>query len=198
MLEAIGSAALRTILLASTVELCLRLLRIRHPQLLLAAWTAVLAASLAMPILQNCVPINVPAATELPLSFTGSPPPKARRRKPRHPLHLRLGPIHAAPDWQLRLTGIYFAVTGTMLLRLLVGLVLSWDLLRAARPVRDGWATGDRVRASAAIAAPVTIGSSILLPADCRNGPSPHSEPFWRMSGPTWPAAISICCSCLR
>lgn len=75
--------------------------------------------------------------------------------------------IHAAPDWRLWLTGIYLAVAGMMLLRLIVGLVLSWGLLRAARPVRDGWAQRDRVRASAAIATPVTIGSSILLPVDC-------------------------------
>jgi hypothetical protein len=49
----------------------------------------------------------------------------------------------------------------------LVGVVLSWNLVRAAWPIRDAWAEGGRVRASAAISTPVTVGGSIVLPSDC-------------------------------
>jgi hypothetical protein len=73
MLEALLGAALRTVLLAVLVELCLRALRVRHPQLLLAAWTAVLAASLAMPMMQRCALITVPVAIDLPVSFADLP-----------------------------------------------------------------------------------------------------------------------------
>ena len=52
MLEFLGQAALRTLLLAAVVQLGLGLLRIKRPQLRLTAWTVVLAASLAMPALQ--------------------------------------------------------------------------------------------------------------------------------------------------
>jgi beta-lactamase regulating signal transducer with metallopeptidase domain len=168
MLEALGSAALRTLFLALTVGLCLRLLRVGHTQLLLTAWTVVLAASLAMPILQRSVPITLQTSAELPLSFAGIATPESTAPHPAASvMPVTVVSAHAAPAWRLWLTGAYLAVTGAMLLRLIVGLVLSWGLLRAARPMRDGWTTGDRVRASAAITAPVTVGSSILLPADC-------------------------------
>ena len=51
MLEILGQAALRTLILAAIVRLGLWLLRIKRPQLHLVAWTVVLAASLAMPAL---------------------------------------------------------------------------------------------------------------------------------------------------
>jgi hypothetical protein len=54
-----------------------------------------------------------------------------------------------------------------MIVRVLVGVVLSWNLVRAAWPIRDAWAEGGRVRASAAISTPVTVGGSIVLPTDC-------------------------------
>ena len=49
MLEIVGGAELSTLLLAALVQLALWALRIRHVNLALAAWTALLIASLAMP-----------------------------------------------------------------------------------------------------------------------------------------------------
>jgi hypothetical protein len=169
MLEALLGAALRTLVLALLVELGLRILRVRHPQLLLAVWTAVLTASLAMPVLQRYVLITVPVAVDLPVSFVDLAAPEV----PATDAVPGVTPAAAAavhgggPAWRLWLTAFYLIVTGAMLLRLMVGLVLSWNLLRAARPIQDTWAEGGRVRASAAIAAPVTVGGSILLPSDC-------------------------------
>ena len=175
MLEAFASAALRILLLALVLELCLRLARVRHPQLLLAAWTMVLAASLCMPILQYSVPVTVPitlpisvsASAEAPLSFASvaapesAVPPAAGFVKSVVAVSAR-----EAQQWNLWLTVGYFIVAGTMLFRLALGLVLSWKLLRTAQPTWEGWATGVRVHTSTVIAAPVTIGRNIVLPDD--------------------------------
>jgi beta-lactamase regulating signal transducer with metallopeptidase domain len=185
MIEALLGAALRTLLLAALVELGLRALRVRHVQLLFAAWTAVLVASLAMPILQRYTPLTVPVAFDLPALFTDSPvaggavPPAAEIATPgvamSAPTALAATSSYAVPlahgdmSWRPLLTAIYLLVMAAMLLRLAIGLALSWKLLRAARPIADGWAAGARVRASAAIAAPVTLAGSILLPADCND-----------------------------
>lgn len=168
MLEALVGATLRTLLLALLVELGLRVLRVRHPQLLLAAWTAVLMASLAMPILQRYALITVPIAVDLPVSFAdlpGSESPAMDAVNGATPAVAVA--VHGEPAWRLWLLGGYLIVAGAMLVRLLVGVVLSWKLVRAARPIRDAWAEGGRVRASAAISAPVTVGGSIVLPLDC-------------------------------
>ena len=67
MLEVVVRAALCTLLLALVVQSCLWALRVRHATLQLAAWTAVLVASLAMPALQCMVPTALPAPV---LSFS--------------------------------------------------------------------------------------------------------------------------------
>jgi hypothetical protein len=175
MLEALLGAALRTLLLACLVELGLRLLRVRHPQLLLAAWTAVLMASLAMPVLQRYalitvpVPISIPVAVDQPLSLADLPGGETAAMAAVGGVTPAdaAAPAPSEPAWRLPLTAGYLMVAGAMLVRLLVGVVLSWKLLRAARPIGDAWAAGGRVRASAAIGAPVTVGGSIVLPDDC-------------------------------
>jgi hypothetical protein len=64
MLVALGSAALRTVVLAILVQLSLKALRIRRPQILNAAWSVVLVASLAMPALERSIPIDLPILAE--------------------------------------------------------------------------------------------------------------------------------------
>jgi bla regulator protein blaR1 len=51
-----------------------------------------------------------------------------------------------------------------LLLRLAVGIYLTWRLVRAAKPVREPWAANLNVRVSHVIGGPVTFGSTILLP----------------------------------
>lgn len=168
MLEALVSATLRTLLLALLVELCLRTLRVRHPQLLLAAWTAVLMASLAMPFLQSHALITVPISVDLPVSLADLPGSEIPAMDAVNGATPAVAvSVHGGPAWRLWLLGGYLIVAGAMLVRLLMGVVLSWNLVRAARPIRDAWAEGGRVRASAAISAPVTVGGSIVLPLDC-------------------------------
>jgi BlaR1 peptidase M56/Domain of unknown function (DUF3471) len=176
MLEALVGAALRALLLACLVELGLRMLRVRHAQLQLAAWTAVLLASLAMPVLQGYALVTVPVADYWPKTTAANLPiadtPIVPTRVPVTPAVVAdmpaiSAPVHHQFDWRLWLTAGYLIVAGALLLRLAVGAVLSWKLLRESIPVTDSWAAGSRVRASDAITAPVTVGGSIVLPADC-------------------------------
>jgi beta-lactamase regulating signal transducer with metallopeptidase domain len=178
MLEALLGAALRTLLLALLVALGLRLLRVRHAQLLLAAWTAVLVASLAMPLLQRSALITIPVPVNLPGSLADLPtaalPTTAGQAT--DAIGVTTAAVAATVHhdaavhqsaWRFWLTTSYLVVAAALLLRLLVGLLLSWHLIRGARPLADNWATDSRVRLSAAISSPVTVGGSILLPADC-------------------------------
>jgi hypothetical protein len=165
MLEIIVTAAVRTSLL---VALCLRSLRVRHAQLLLAVWTAVLVASVAMPMLQRHLSIAAPLPVDLPASFTGLSAFETTATRPLESEGLVTAvAMHNPIDWRKWIEAGYFAATGTMLLRLIVGLALSWRLLRRSQAIRDGWAVGDQVRKSEDIAAPVTVYNAVLLPPDC-------------------------------
>jgi len=71
--------------------------------------------------------------------------------------------------WRTWLTDGYVLVATLLILRLLLGLVLSLRMLRATQPVSAEWAVGRKLRTSTRIGAPVTIGTSVLLPAECVN-----------------------------
>jgi beta-lactamase regulating signal transducer with metallopeptidase domain len=193
MMDLLLESALRSVALAGAVWLVLALLRVRNPRANMTAWTVVLAASLSMPVLMHRVTVTIPAAPSVgviesltALSDTGAaltevrafpvqapsaafsaappavtaatPPPdqattvQAGRRNP-----LRL-------EWRLPATAIYLVVAGMMLLRLVTGVLLSWRMTRAARPIHEAWAGGARVRVSDAVGAPVTFGTTVLLP----------------------------------
>jgi BlaR1 peptidase M56 len=147
MLEIVIGTAIATLLMACVVRMGLWTLRIRQPKPQLAAWTAVLIASMAMPA------ICLATAT--------------RALPPHQPF--------GASRW---LTGCYVFVATLLLLRLVRGLILSWRMLRATRPVEADWAEGrtprekprtSKLRTSTWIGAPVTVGSHVLLPAECVN-----------------------------
>jgi len=70
-------------------------------------------------------------------------------------------------DWPVLATGVYALVAGALLLRLLIGIVLSLRLARAAEPLGDAWARDRNVRVSDLIGVPVTFGSTVLLPPEC-------------------------------
>src|SRR5262249_33565126 len=67
------------------------------------------------------------------------------------------------------IAGIYLLVGGILLLRMLIGIVAGFRLIRTARPLEEAWTAGSDVRISSAVSAPVTFGSTILLPSDCIN-----------------------------
>ena len=191
MLALLLELALRLLALGGVVWLGLKLFRVRNPHAQMTAWTVVLLASLSMPVLMRFVTVTIPAgppppqlarivsaAPSLPLeailSLEAIHSPAGPARSAAAPSSRESGvtasgsdAISRALDWREVMAGIYIVVAGVLLLRLLIGLVLTWRLTRRARPVADRWAAGADVRVSDAVGMPVTFGSTILLPPEC-------------------------------
>ena len=189
MLSLLLELALRSLLLGATVWLGLRLIRPRDPRVHMTTWTVVLIASLAMPLMMRSAVVTISSAP---------PPPQIAQLIETVPGAL-LGPVAApadldqipavvspvvteaaasAPAHQVvsstinRLaiaTAIYVAVAGVLVSRLLLGILLTWRLVRAAAPMTDEWGSARKVRVSDVIGVPVTFGSTILLPPECMN-----------------------------
>jgi BlaR1 peptidase M56 len=69
-------------------------------------------------------------------------------------------------DWHALAFAAYACISGAMMLRLAFGWLVMWRIVRAARPVGDGWAAGADVRVSSVVRVPVTFASTILLPSN--------------------------------
>ncbi len=175
MLAILAEAALRSLLLGSAVWVGLKFLRLRNPHVHMTCWVMVLVASLAMPLLMHWTTVTI-SRDSLPMPAPeslwpiGSPSPE--------PLPASLSPDPAAPpaahlendrpvNWFAVATAIYALVAGVLLLRLALGIYLTWLLVRAAKPMREPWTADWCVRVSDAIGGPVTFGSTILLPPQC-------------------------------
>ena len=173
MLQVLEEAALRTLVLAALVKCSLWLLRIRRPQLLLSAWTVILAASLAMPALHWAIPLRLPIGSSLPSTIligAADPQPQTSALEaPRPALEVKSQrPVEMRP-W---LETVYLAVSSILLLRLTVGLALSLRMMGKAGPVPLEWAANANIRISRYVAAPVTVANVILLPADAIHWPA--------------------------
>jgi uncharacterized protein (TIGR03435 family) len=177
--------AIRSSILILGGWLLLRALRVRDASIKLAAWTAMLGGSLAIPVLTAVLPqvhLAMPRwETVRPEAVRSRPPPAPPVEAPREgvseaapaPMALVSRPDDRVPsrfDWALVTVTIYLLVAGAMLLRLFAGLAMSLRLLRTSRAT--GQAThGIAIRESDRVAAPVTLGMArpaIVLPADWR------------------------------
>jgi beta-lactamase regulating signal transducer with metallopeptidase domain len=188
MLALLAESALRSLLLGGVVWVGLKLLRVKNPHVQMTAWTMVLVASLAMPGLMRLVTVTVAEAPPSPLAeflwpapavppaieLAAEPAPTpaaastmdaARAAAPPH-VAATTAADRPAIDWRTLATAGYATVGGVLLLRLLIGIVLTWRLARAARPIRAGWTAGADVRVSDVVGVPVTFGSTILLPTE--------------------------------
>jgi beta-lactamase regulating signal transducer with metallopeptidase domain len=199
MLWLLLESALRSLLLGAIVGLGLKLTRVRDPRAHMTAWTGVLIASLAMPAMMHWLVVTVPSSApplQLMEMIEGAPnallgpvaesldlaaPPAQPKTTPPSVTntksvgagsHSALQTSYAAGiNWFAVATGLYVSVTAVFLLRLCIGLVLTWRLAYAAAPIGTDW-TGagcgnDRVRVSDIVGMPVTFGSTILLPREC-------------------------------
>jgi hypothetical protein len=167
MMAFLVEAAARSMLLGLAVGLGLKLLRVRNPQVEMTAWITVLAASLAMPLLMRMVLLRLPAPMAmLPhVALATDPAPWVV------PVH-RAAAAHA--DWLSGLASgwspfdllpiAYGLVVSLLVLRLVGGLMMTWQIVRNARPIRAEWTRGADVRVTARILAPVTFGRVILVP----------------------------------
>jgi hypothetical protein len=173
MLAILAEAALRSFMLGGVVWLGLQLLRVRNPHVHMTSWVLVLGASLAMPLLMQWVQltITVPSAPVVPVQ-EGLPVAESLLAETlRGPLSSGLvvraaadNANHHAIDWWAVAVAIYGSISGLLLARLALGCLLTWRLVRAARPIHAAWAEGLDVRESREIGGPVTFGSIILLP----------------------------------
>jgi beta-lactamase regulating signal transducer with metallopeptidase domain len=178
MLAILAESALRSLLLGGIVWIGLHLLRVRNPHVQMICWVMVLLASLSMPLLMHWTtvtvtvhgsplpaPENVLPASGIPADHTAFPEP-SQSPPPAEPVTAGAarGVLHEAVNWWAVATVIYASVAGMLLLRLAVGLHLTWRLVRAARPIREPWTSGTDVRVSDVVGGPVAFGSTILLP----------------------------------
>ena len=160
MLAILAESALRSLLLGSIVWIGLNLLRVRNPHVQMISWVMVLVASLSMPLLMHWTTVSItldalpvsapegvwPAMSHLPEPLRSSLPSELAM-----PAAAR-GSHYEAVNWLAVATAIYAFVAGILLLRLAVGIYLTWRLARAAKPMSEPWTADGRVRVSSVIA----------------------------------------------
>ena len=175
MLAILAEAALRSFMLGSVVWLGLKLLRVRNPHVHMTSWVLVLLASLAMPLLMQWteVTITVPAAPLAPVHDNLPGTESLLAEALRGPLSSEAAShraadiaTHRAVDWWTVAVAVYGGVATLLLMRLALGCLLTWRLVRAATPIRSPWAKGSDVRECRGVGGPVTFGSIILLPPE--------------------------------
>jgi uncharacterized protein (TIGR03435 family) len=156
---------LRSTILIASGAILLKLLKVNDPAVRLAAWTAILCVSLAIPMLTTKLPAMPLAARPvavLPAASSHAPAPA-----PASTVFVPAAPATPTPkrfDWGRAAVDGYLLVAGILMLRFALGLVLSLRLLRRSRPTELSG-----VRESDRIASPVTLGiwrPVIVLPPD--------------------------------
>jgi beta-lactamase regulating signal transducer with metallopeptidase domain len=160
-------SALRTLVLAAAVGLVLALLRVNDTRTQTAAWSLVLCAALAMPLVSRLLPggwtFHLPALwtapAAQPILARGAEWTGASASGETFLSWLRTHAILLA--WSF-----YCLVALVCLARLAVGLILMLRLYRRATPVEAHWARGRIIRASTALQSPISFANAILLPAD--------------------------------
>ncbi len=174
MIATLAEAALRSFVLGGVVWFGLNLFRVRNPHVHMTAWVVVLFASLAMPFVMHWPTLTI---TRLPLPV--SMPDElwsadiSMLETPQPTLPIASGAAVTPParsgvsiDWWLVATIVYVGIAGLLLLRLAIGLCLTWRLARAAKPMKGPQMIDADVRVSCDVGGPVTFGSTILVPPE--------------------------------
>ncbi|QAU38120.1 M56 family metallopeptidase [Bradyrhizobium guangdongense] len=170
MIAALAEAALRSFALGGVVWIGLNLFRVRNPHVHMTAWIVVLLASLAMPVVMHWPTLTIDRLPlSVPVPVESWPADISMLERPQPSLPIAPGAAIASTakagisiDWWMVATGVYVGIAGLLLLRLAIGLCLTWRLARAAKPVK-GMIDAD-VRVSRDVGGPVTFGSTILVP----------------------------------
>lgn len=172
MIATLAEAALRSLVLGGVVWFGLNLFRVRNPHVHMTAWVVVLLASLAMPFVMHWPTLTI---TRLPLAMPATedflPADLSMVETPQQALQVASGPaiVPAAKtglstNWWLLATLVYAGATACLLLRLAIGLGLTWRVARAAKPMSGPEVIDADVRVSGDVGGPVTFGSTILVP----------------------------------
>ncbi len=173
MIATLAEAALRSLVLGGVVWFGLNLFRVRNPHVHMTAWVVVLLASLAMPFVMHWPTLTIsrlPLPVAVPDDFLPADLSMLEMPQPVVPVApgIDVAPPVSRSGWSINwwlVAGIVYAgVAGLLLLRLAIGLCLTWRLARAAKPIEGVGTTGTDVRVSREIGGPVTFGSTILVP----------------------------------
>ncbi|WFU83507.1 M56 family metallopeptidase [Bradyrhizobium sp. CIAT3101] len=172
MIAALAEAALRSFALGGVVWIGLILFRVRNPHVHMTAWVVVLLASLAMPFVMHWPTLTIDRMPlSMPVPDDTWPTDFAMLERPQPTLPIApagaIAPMvkrGIAIDWWMVATVAYACVAGLLLLRLAIGLCLTWRMARAAKPVKSREMIDADVRVSRDVGGPVTFGSTILVP----------------------------------
>ncbi|MHC4042635.1 M56 family metallopeptidase [Bradyrhizobium sp. 23AC] len=172
MIATLAEAALRSLVLGGVVWFGLNLFRVRNPHVHMTAWVVVLLASLAMPFVMHWPTLTItrlPLPVAVPDDFLPTDIPMLETPQPALPVAPGIAIAPQAKsglsiNWWLVATVIYAGVAGLLLLRLAIGLCLTWRLARAAKPMKGLQMIDADVRVSRDVGGPVTFGSTILVP----------------------------------
>jgi TonB family protein len=163
MLAVILDASLRAVVPAAAALAVVLIARKRSAAFRHAVWTVALLGMLGMPavtLLAPALPIRVLEQKPAPVFVAAPRPMSAGATRSAAVVPAQPKP---ALDWREFMLPVYAAVAFGMLLRLAIGWLGVRRLLRRARMVEAG------VMESNDISVPVTIGSTVLLPADRRD-----------------------------
>jgi bla regulator protein BlaR1 len=168
------ACSVRAALIAGGTAVVLWAMRIKSPATRHAAWTAVVAAMLLLPIWSSIGPklsLRVLRMTPAPVAIVATPAeavPNVSSQADAASPDLPAGSEPAPLSWQDVLVGIYLAGASLLLTRLLIGAAHARRLRRSA-VLRAGHAT------SARCATPITIGwlaPTLILPEGWQHWPS--------------------------
>jgi RND family efflux transporter MFP subunit len=170
--------ALRSSALILAGALLLLALRVKDPAVRLAAWTAMLCGSLAIPVLREALP-------RLPVTILRERHAAVALARTVPNGGAEVSPESAAPaspvrrfDWPLAAAAAYALGAFVLLLRVGIGLFAGFRLMRASRPTGTA-ADGIEIRESERLSAPLTLGiarPAIVLPANWREWEAPKLE----------------------
>ena len=147
MISLVVEAVVRSMALGLMLWLALALTRSRNPHLHKMLWSAVLLASLAIPVLMRAHFTPVIQAPDYVLTLRGGGG----------------GPTHWSAAWD-GVSVLYASIAATLLVRYGYGLFQMWRIRHNARAVQEVWTAGLDVRVTTQISCPATFGSTILLP----------------------------------
>jgi len=150
MITLLAEAAARSLALGLIVMLGLALTRTRSAHVQKTVWTAVLCASLVMPLLLYT-----------PLGRTIQAPSVLLRLPPSKVLENAV-----ALGWLGVISALYCVVAVTLTVRYMAGLARMWAIRHTAQRLVETWTSDLDVRVTQRVGVPATFGSSVLLPDD--------------------------------
>ena len=175
------ASALRTLTMGVTLFAALRLLRIYQVRAQRAAWLLALGAALAMPVfISNGVGLRIlPSFARhataqqmlVPASVTYLPQAaqqtfSSSRQTPTVIIATAAPSEAPARRWPISYAAtLYCLVAGFLLVRLASGLTLALRIRSQAQPAHRASGSDADIRISSRLATPVTIASSVVLPA---------------------------------